>query len=58
GRPAGAPKAGGGRGEAKSRPGKTGGRGKAGAAGADDWQPRSASAHESQLGVLGGRRQR
>ncbi|WP_442592720.1 23S rRNA pseudouridine(2605) synthase RluB [Parapusillimonas sp. JC17] len=59
GKPGGAaPKAGGGRGEGKARSGKTGGRGKAGSPGGDDWQPRGASAHESQLGVLGGRRQR
>ena len=39
-----------------ARPGeaKAGGRGKGQARG-DDWQPRSASAHESRLGVIGGR---
>lgn len=39
---------------AKSRSG--GDRPKSGANRGDDWQPRSASAHESHLGVLGGRR--
>ncbi|TFL09355.1 rRNA pseudouridine synthase [Pusillimonas caeni] len=33
---------------------KAGGRGKGQARG-DDWQPRSASAHESRLGIIGGR---
>ncbi|HLU01056.1 MAG TPA: pseudouridine synthase [Burkholderiaceae bacterium] len=38
----------------KGRPAKgAGGRGKSGGARNDDWQPRSASAHESALGFLG-----
>lgn len=37
----------------KGRPAKGGPRGKSGAARGDDWQPRSAAAHESHLGKLG-----
>lgn len=43
------------RGGAKARSTKQGGqaRGRGSSAGGDDWQPRSATAHESQLGKLG-----
>ncbi len=43
-------------GESKSaKPRAAGARGKPAAARGDDWQPRGASAHESHLGVVGGK---
>ena len=54
-KPAGA-KTGASRGENKAK--SAGSRGRAKVARGDDWQPRSASAHESQLGKLGGHRSR